>query len=168
MKKLDDKWFMELALAEALKARDVGEVPIGAVVVDASGEVIGRGFNRRETWQDPTAHAELLAMREAAQATHSWRLPDCTTYVTLEPCPLCAGTMVNARLGRVVYGARDPKAGAVRSLYALLEDPRLNHVVEVSEGCLADKCGTILTEFFRDIRDGRIQKPRPMPSDEEE
>ncbi len=158
---------MELALAEAQKARDVGEVPIGSVVVDASGEVIGRGFNRRETWQDPTAHAELLAMREAAQTVGSWRLPECTTYVTLEPCPMCAGTMVNARMGRVVYGARDPKAGAVRSLYALLEDPRLNHVVEVSEGCLADQCGKILSEFFRDIREGRMRKPQRVRSEEE-
>ena len=167
MKQRDDKWFMELALEQAALAREIGEVPIGAVVVDRAGEVVGRGFNRRETWQDPTAHAELLAMQEAARHIGSWRLNECTTYVTLEPCPMCAGTMVNARLEKVVFGARDPKAGAVRSLFALLEDPRLNHVVDVAEGCLADQCGSILTEFFRDIREGRIQKPRPMPSEQE-
>ena len=162
MRRADDKRFMEQALAEAAKAREVGEVPIGSVVVTPDGEIVGRGFNRRETWQDPTAHAELLAMKQAAQSLGSWRLPECTTYVTLEPCPMCAGTMVNARMGRVVYGARDPKAGAVRSLYALLEDPRLNHVVEVSEGCLAAECSQILSDFFRDIREGRIVKPLPM------
>ena len=163
----DDKRWMQLAIEQAQQARAIGEVPIGAVVV-CGGEVVGAGFNRRETWQDPVAHAELLAMREAAQQLGTWRLGDCTTYVTLEPCPMCAGTMVNARLGRVVFGARDPKAGAVRSLYALLEDPRLNHVVQVSEGCRSAECGALLTDFFRDIREGRIQKPRPMRSDEEE
>lgn len=157
----DDERYMELALAQAQAAREVGEVPIGAVVVNESGEVIGTGFNRRETWQDPTAHAELLAMKQAAQTIGSWRLVGCTTYVTLEPCPMCAGTMVNARLERVVYGARDPKAGAVRTLYTLLEDERLNHMVQVTEGCLADRCGQILTDFFRDIRQGLVSKPSP-------
>ena len=164
-KSLDEK-FMELALLEARKAQEIGEVPIGAVVVAENGEVVGRGFNRRETWQDPTAHAELLAMREAAETLQSWRLVGCTTYVTLEPCPMCAGTMVNARLERVVYGARDPKAGAVRSLFALLEDPRLNHIVQVSEGCLVTRCGDILTDFFREIREGRVRKPLPIARDE--
>ncbi len=158
---------MQLALDEAARAAEVGEVPIGAVVVDPNGEVIGRGFNRRETWQDPTAHAELLAMRNAAEHLGSWRLVGCTTYVTLEPCPMCAGTMVNARLGRVVYGARDPKAGAVRSLYALVEDPRLNHEVAVTEGVLGEKCGEVLTQFFRDIRSGRRSKPMPIRGGEE-
>jgi tRNA(adenine34) deaminase len=165
--KLDDEHFMRLALEEAQNAREVGEVPIGAVVVDDLGEIIGRGFNRRETWQDPTAHAELIAMRSAAQTLDSWRLVGCTTYVTLEPCPMCAGTMINARLERVVYGARDPKAGAVRSLYALLDDPRLNHEVEVREGCLGRRCGEILSEFFRDIREGRITKPRRASEQQE-
>lgn len=154
----DDYIYMELALQEAQKAAQIGEVPVGAIVVH-DGVVIGRGFNRRETSNDPTAHAELLAMREAAATLESWRLVDCTTYVTLEPCPMCAGTMVNARLHRVVFGARDPKAGAVRSLYQLLEDERLNHRVEVVEGILADRCGQTLTEFFRSIRQGRIKKP---------
>jgi len=155
----EDHSFMELALQEAQKAAEIGEVPVGAVVVH-EGVVIGRGFNRRETSQDPTAHAELLAMRDAAATLNSWRLVDCTTYVTLEPCPMCAGTMVNARLERVVFGARDPKAGAVRSLYQLLEDERLNHRVEVVEGILGDRCGQALTEFFRSIREGRVKKPR--------
>ena len=152
----DDEAFMELAIAEARKAQDLGEVPVGAVVV-CDGEVVARGFNRRETWQDPTAHAELIAMRRAAEKLGSWRLVDCTVYVTLEPCPMCAGTIVNARIPRVVYGARDPKAGAVRTLYALLEDPRLNHRVEVRELCLADECGQLLTDFFAHIRRQRAQ-----------
>ena len=133
----DDYKFMELALLQAQHAARLGEVPLGAVVVH-EGEVVGSGFNRRETSKDPTAHAELLAMRDAAETLQSWRLVDCTTYVTLEPCPMCAGTMVNARLDRVVFGARDPKAGAVRSLFTLLEDERLNHRVEVVEGVLAE------------------------------
>ena len=157
----DDESYMRLALEQARMAADIGEVPIGSVVVGPDGSIIGRGFNRRETWQDPTAHAELLAMREAAQTLGSWRLVDCTTYVTLEPCPMCAGTMVNARLSRVVYGARDPKAGAVRTLYELLEDPRLNHRVDVHEGCLTEACGEILRDFFRAIREGRRTKPAP-------
>jgi tRNA(adenine34) deaminase len=150
----DHESFMELALDEARKAAQLGEVPVGAVVV-RDGEVIARGFNRRETWQDPTAHAELVAMRRAADALGSWRLTECTVYVTLEPCPMCAGTMVNARVPHVVYGARDPKAGAVRTLYAMLEDPRLNHRVEVHENVLADECGAVLTDFFREIRERR-------------
>jgi tRNA(adenine34) deaminase len=145
---------MDLAIAEARKASEIGEVPVGSVVV-CDGEVVARGFNRRETWQDPTAHAELIAMRRAADKLGSWRLVDCTVYVTLEPCPMCAGTMVNARLKRVVYGARDPKAGAARTLFALLEDPRLNHRVEVQELCLADECGKLLTDFFEEIRQRR-------------
>jgi tRNA(adenine34) deaminase len=150
----DHESFMELALEEARKAAQLGEVPVGSVVVH-KGEVIARGFNRRETWQDPTAHAELIAMRRAAEKLGSWRLTDCTVYVTLEPCPMCAGTMVNARLPRVVYGARDPKAGAVRTMYAMLEDPRFNHQVEVREHVLGDACGSVLTNFFREIRERR-------------
>ena len=150
----DHEAFMELALDEARKAAQIGEVPVGSVVVH-DGEVIARGFNRRETWHDPTAHAELIAMRRAAEKLGSWRLCDCTVYVTLEPCPMCAGTMVNARLSRVVYGARDPKAGAARTLYAMLEDPRLNHQVEVRENVLGDACGAILTDFFQEIRERR-------------
>jgi len=157
---VNDDDYMQMALEQARLAAEMGEVPIGAVVVGPEGEVVGRGHNRRESLQEPTAHAELLAMQQAARTLGSWRLIDCTVYVTLEPCPMCAGTMVNARLSRAVFGARDPKAGAVRSLYELLEDRRLNHVVEVEEGCLAEACGDVLTEFFRAIREGRgVPKP---------
>jgi tRNA(adenine34) deaminase len=152
--KKNDKAFMRLALEEARKAQEEGEVPVGAVVVH-KGEVIARGFNRRESWQDPTAHAELIAVRRAAEYLGSWRLIDCTVYVTLEPCPMCAGMLVNARVPRLVYGARDLKAGAIRSLYALGEDPRLNHRMEVTTGCLDTECGEILTKFFDSIRAGR-------------
>ena len=145
---------MRVALEEARKAAAEGEVPVGAVVVHR-GEVIARGFNRRESWQDPTAHAELIAVRRAAEFLGSWRLIDCTVYVTLEPCPMCAGMLVNARVSRVVYGARDLKAGAIRSLYALGEDPRLNHRMEVASGCLDDECSAILKDFFESIRDVR-------------
>jgi tRNA(adenine34) deaminase len=149
-----DRRFMEEALNRAHQAEEVGEVPVGAVVV-CDGEIVAEGFNRRETWQDPTAHAELIAVRRASEALGSWRLTDCTVYVTLEPCPMCAGMLVNSRVGRVVFGARDPKAGAVRSLFALVEDPRLNHRIEVKEGVLAAECGSMLTEFFRNIRKAR-------------
>src|SRR5690554_6238711 len=138
---------MMQALEEAERAQAEGEVPVGAVVV-FEGEVIARGFNRRESWQDPTAHAELIAVRRAAEYLGSWRLVDCTVYVTLEPCPMCAGILVNARVPRLVYGARDLKAGAIRSLYALREDPRLNHRMEVAAGCLESECSAVLTEFF--------------------
>ncbi|WP_230467321.1 tRNA adenosine(34) deaminase TadA [Lujinxingia vulgaris] len=149
-----DTIYMMQALEEAERAQAEGEVPVGAVVVH-DGQVIARGFNRRESWQDPTAHAELIAVRRAAEALGSWRLHECTVYVTLEPCPMCAGMLVNARVGRVVFGARDPKAGAMRSLYAMGEDPRLNHRIEVKEGVLSAACGRVLSEFFRTIRERR-------------
>lgn len=148
---------MRLAIAEAKKAWDIGEVPVGAVVVH-KGEVIARGFNRRETWQDPTAHAELLAIKRAAEKLGTWRLNECTAYITLEPCPMCAGTIVNSRLKRVVYGARDAKAGACRSLYAILEDPRLNHRVQVTEFCMEEECAELLSGFFQQIRRRRRQQ----------
>ncbi len=142
---------MTLALEEAKKARVLGEVPIGAVVV-YKGQVIAAAHNRRELDQNPTAHAEILAIQKAAEIIGSWRLVDCSLYVTLEPCPMCAGALVNARVSRVVFGAKDAKAGALRSLYAIGEDPRLNHLVDVRAGVLAVECGAILTDFFRDIR----------------
>ena len=150
----DDQDFMRLAIAEAQKAADLGEVPVGSVVV-FGGQVVSRGFNRRETWQDPTAHAELIAMRRAAEKIGSWRLLECTLYITLEPCPMCAGAILNSRVPRVVYGARDAKAGAARSLYAMLEDPRLNHRVDVTEYCLEHECARLLTGFFEEIRQRR-------------
>jgi tRNA(adenine34) deaminase len=142
---------MREALAEADQARARGEVPVGAVAVHG-GRVIGRGHNLRETARDPSAHAELIAMRAAAAYLGSWRLVNVDVYVTLEPCPMCAGALVNARVTRLVYGADDPKAGAVRTLYQLLEDPRLNHRVEVVRGVLSDDCAASLRHFFAEIR----------------
>ena len=146
-----DERFLEAALAEARAAEDEGEVPIGAVVVHR-GRVIGRGRNRVEATQDPTAHAEIIAIGAASQGLKSWRLDDATLYVTLEPCHMCAGAIVLARISRLVYGARDPKAGACGSLAMVPQDLRLNHRVEVVPGVLADECGAMLSEFFRKRR----------------
>jgi tRNA(adenine34) deaminase len=146
-----DQGFMELALEQAAAAAAWAEVPVGAVVVHR-GQVVGRGHNRRELDQDPLAHAELLALRQAARHLGRWRLCGCSLYVTLEPCPMCAGALVNARVERLVYGCADPKAGAVRTLYALCEDPRLNHRVAVLGGVLAERCSAVLSGFFRDLR----------------
>lgn len=143
--------YMELALKEAQKAALIGEVPIGAVVV-YQGQVIGWGHNLREHLEDATAHAELLAIQEACRYLNSWRLVDCDLYVTIEPCLMCAGTIVNSRIRRVYFGARDPKAGATKSLYEALEDSRLNHQVEVHEGLLADEAGQVMRDFFRAAR----------------
>src|ERR1700712_2247528 len=143
---MSDELFMREALREAALAEARGEVPVGAVAVHA-GVIIGRGHNLRETARDPSAHAELIAMRAAAAYLSSWRLVGVSIYVTLEPCPMCAGAAVNARVARVVYGADDPKAGAVKSLYRLLEDPRLNHRPEVSSGVLAEDCSQQLKAF---------------------
>ena len=141
---------MRLALVEAQAAFDAGEVPIGCVIVhNPTDRVIGSGHNRRETDEDPTAHAELVAMRQAARVLGHWRLLDCTMYVTLEPCAMCAGALVNARVPHLVYGCPDPKAGAVRTLYRLCEDERLNHRVSVVENVLAGECAEILRAFFR-------------------
>jgi tRNA(adenine34) deaminase len=148
---MDDAAFMAEALVEAAKAEARGEVPIGAVAV-LDGEIVGRGHNLRETARDPSAHAELIAMRAAAAYLSSWRLIGVSIYVTLEPCPMCAGALVNSRVKRVVYGADDPKAGAVRTLYTLCEDKRLNHRVEVVPHVLAEECGRVLTDFFARIR----------------
>ncbi len=139
---------MAEALAEARLAAAEGEVPIGAVVVCA-GRLVGRGRNARERLHDPTAHAEILALQEAARALGRWRLTGATIYATLEPCPMCAGAVVNARIDRLVYAVPDPKAGAAGSLFDLPRDPRLNHRVEVASGVLAAECGAVLKEFFR-------------------
>lgn len=147
----DDLHFMELALAEGERAAARGEVPVGAVAV-LDGRVVGVGHNLRETARDPAAHAELIAMRAAAARLGSWRLVGVTVYVTLEPCPMCAGALVNARVERLVYGADDPKAGAVRSLYQLCEDPRLNHRLEVQAGVAKDACSAQLRAFFGALR----------------
>ncbi|HEY2738933.1 MAG TPA: tRNA adenosine(34) deaminase TadA [Thermoanaerobaculia bacterium] len=146
----DIVWMRE-ALAEAERAAVIGEVPIGAVVV-RGGEVIGRGHNRRETDGDPLAHAELLAIREAARWMGGWRLTECTLYCTLEPCPMCAGALVNSRVERLVYGAADPKAGWCGTLGNLVQDPRLNHRLEVTAGVLAEESAALLRGFFASLR----------------
>jgi len=158
------RWMRE-ALAEAALAAQEDEAPIGAVIVhDPSQTIIGRGRNRREVDCDPTAHAEVLALREAGRALGVWRIHDCTLYVTLEPCPMCAGAMVNARLPRAVYGCDDPKAGAVRSLYKLCDDKRLNHRVEVLAGVMAEESAEVLRAFFRQRR-ARGQNGRRRPAE---
>jgi len=139
--------WMRVALEEARAAAAAGDVPVGAIVV-RGGQVIGRGRNRREVDADPTAHAEIVALREAARGDGIWRVLDCTLYVTLEPCPMCAGALVNARVPRVVYGCDDPKAGALRTLYRIGSDGQLNHALEVVPGVLSDECAAELRAFF--------------------
>ena len=143
---------MRRALDEARAADAAGDVPVGAIVVDEAGSVIGRGHNQREAAHDPTAHAEVLAIRAAARLRRSWRLDGCTLVVTLEPCTMCAGASVLARLSRVVYGALDPKAGAVGSLWDVVRDRRLNHRPEVVAGVLAGECEQLLSEWFEQRR----------------
>jgi tRNA(adenine34) deaminase len=145
---------MRLALAEARRAGEAGDVPVGAVVLDAAGQIIGTGHNERELAADPTAHAEVVALRRAAARLGTWRLEGCTLVVTLEPCTMCAGAAVLARVDRVVYGAIDPKAGAVGSLWDVVRDRRLNHRPEVIAEVLAAECGALLTEFFTRRRVG--------------
>jgi tRNA(adenine34) deaminase len=139
---------MELALEEAGKAADEDEVPVGCVIVEMQRGVIAAGHNQREQLKDPTAHAEMIAITQAAQAINSWRLDNCILYVTLEPCPMCAGAMVLARLPMVVYGTPDPKAGACDTLYHITADPRLNHRAQVVSNVLADQCALMLSQFF--------------------
>ena len=147
----DDAAFMGLALDEAQRAVSEGEVPIGAVVV-LDGRVIGEGHNRPIAAMDPTAHAEIVALRQAAGKLANYRLPGATLYTTVEPCPMCCGAVLHARLARVVYGAPDPKAGAARSLYRLLDDPRMNHEVVVTGGVRSADCAALLAEFFKSKR----------------
>ncbi len=142
-----DERFMRLAIGEAAAAADAGEVPVGAVVVHQD-RVIGRGANQRERLNDPTAHAEMIALTAASAQMESWRLEGCTLYVTLEPCAMCAGAIVLARLDRLVFGATDPKTGACVSLYNIPTDERLNHRVAVDAGVLGDECGALLSAFF--------------------
>ncbi|PDO10401.1 MAG: tRNA adenosine(34) deaminase TadA [Candidatus Reconcilbacillus cellulovorans] len=146
----DIRWMRE-ALAEARKAESLGEVPIGAVVV-RDGLIVGRGHNLRETLNDATAHAEMIAIRDACSRLGAWRLLGCTLYVTLEPCPMCAGAIVQSRLPRVVFGASDPKAGCAGTLMNLLQEPRFNHRAEVAGGVLADECALLLRRFFQRLR----------------
>lgn len=146
-----DEHFMRMAIREAVAALDHDDVPVGAVVVHR-GQVIGRGHNQRELLKDPTAHAEMIALTAASEHLKSWRLLDCTLYVTLEPCVMCAGAMILARLPRVVFGAEDPKAGACGSVYDILRDGRLNHSVEVVGRVLEGDCGELLRMFFHEQR----------------
>ena len=155
---MDEHW-MGLALEQARRAAALGEVPVGAVVVRGE-ELLGAGHNRREADGDPLAHAELLALREAAGRVPGWRLLGCTMYVTLEPCAMCAGALVNSRVGRLVFGASDPKAGFCGSLGDIPRDPRLNHRLDVVAGVRVEECGALLRDFFRELRgarDGSLQ-----------
>lgn len=156
--KLRDHSYMELALAQAKEAGARGEVPVGAVVVRRD-QVVGRGFNRREELQDPLSHAELVAIRQAANHFQSWRLAECELYVTLEPCIMCVGAILQARIQRLVFGCLDAKAGAVESLYRLCDDERLNHRLPVSGGILAQPCALLLEDFFSELRARKKQVP---------
>ena len=147
----EDEHWMQAAIAEARLAEQLGEVPIGAVIV-REGQIIGCGHNLRESKHDPTAHAELEAIRDACEQLGAWRLLDCTLYVTLEPCPMCAGAIVQSRLKRVVYGTDDPKAGCAGTLMNLLQEPRFNHETELTSGVLQPECAQLLTQFFRQLR----------------
>jgi tRNA(adenine34) deaminase len=150
-----DRFYMKLALAEAHAAARAGEIPVGAVVV-YNGGVISRAHNRREELQSPVAHAELLALEAAAEHLKSWRLEECCLYVTLEPCLMCVGAILQARVARLVFGCLDPKAGAVESLYRLCDDSRLNHTLPVTRGIMESECGAILSEFFADLRKKKL------------
>ncbi|WP_344629046.1 tRNA adenosine(34) deaminase TadA [Streptomyces glaucosporus] len=154
---------MRRALGEAARAPETGDVPVGAVVLGPDGAVLGRGRNEREATGDPTAHAEVVAIREAARAVGEWRLSGCTLVVTLEPCTMCAGAIVLSRLERVVYGAVDEKAGAAGSLWDVVRDRRLNHRPEVISGVLARECGELLTDFFRTPRRPSAGRDAPRP-----
>ncbi|WP_419806596.1 tRNA adenosine(34) deaminase TadA [Terriglobus sp.] len=146
-----DELFLREAIAEAQQARSEGEVPVGAVIVH-DGEIIGRGQNRVIRDSDPTAHCEIVAMRQAAQHLRNYRLTNCDLYVTLEPCAMCAGAILHARIARLIYAAPDPKAGACGSVLSVLNHPQLNHRVEVTAGLLSHECGTMLSDFFRHKR----------------
>lgn len=146
-----DRTWMAQAMVLARQAAEAGEVPIGAVIV-RDGEIVGRGSNRNISLKDPSAHAEILAMREAGKTLGNHRLPGCSLYVTLEPCPMCAGAMIHARLSRVVFGADDPKTGAAGGVFDLLGDPSHNHRVEVTGGCLAEESSALLKDFFKQRR----------------
>jgi tRNA(adenine34) deaminase len=148
----NDETFLRTALEQAQLAADAGEVPVGAVIVGPDGDVLARGQNRVLRDSDPTAHAEMVALRAAGRALGNYRLEGCTLYVTLEPCAMCAGAMIHARIARLVYGAADPKAGAAGSVLSVLNHPQLNHQIQVTSGALAEECGEMLRQFFRQRR----------------
>ena len=147
----DDQKYMQIALAEAQKAADLGEIPIGAVLV-IDGEIIAKAHNMRETWKDATAHAEMIVIREACEKLDRWRLSGATLYVTIEPCPMCAGAIVMSRISRLVYGSPDSKAGAAESLFNVVNNPALNHMVDVVSGVCSEECTTAMKDFFRKRR----------------
>ena len=151
---MDDKKYMQLALAEARKAAELGEIPIGAVLVEnASGKVIAAAHNMRESWQDATAHAEVLVIRAACAKLRRWRLSGCTLYVTVEPCPMCSGAIVNGRVDRVVYGCPDAKAGGAESIFNIITNPNLNHCAEVVSGVCEEECAQVMKDFFKRRRE---------------
>ncbi|KQU15894.1 adenosine deaminase [Bacillus sp. Leaf13] len=164
----DDAYYMKLALKEAEKAQMLNEVPIGALIV-IDDQIVARGHNLRETEQNATAHAELLAINEACGSLGSWRLEKATLYVTLEPCPMCAGAILQSRVKRVVFGAHDPKAGCAGTFMDLLQDERFNHQCEVTSGVLRDECGGILTAFFKELRNRKktLKKEKALKNMEE-
>lgn len=162
---LDDEKYMRLALEEAQKAYEKEEVPIGAVLVDEDGAVVARGHNMRENWHDATAHAELIAIQQACKDLERWRLSGLTLYVTIEPCPMCAGAIVMSRVDRVVYGSTDAKAGACESVFNIPGNPTLNHRPEITAGILQQECADIMKRFFkmrREQRKAAKKKPSPM------
>ncbi len=156
-----DLRMMSLALEQARQAAALGEVPVGAVIYRGE-EILAQAFNLRESQRDPTAHAEILALRQAARKLASWRMEGCSIAVTLEPCPMCAGALVNGRMERLIYGAPDPKMGAVRSLYELCSEPRFNHQMTVIAGVQSESCAALLQTFFR-ARRGPDKPPKPVP-----
>ena len=149
---MDDQYFMGLALEEAQKAAELGEIPIGAVLVQ-DNEVIARAHNMRETWQDATAHAEVIVIQDACKKLRRWRLSGCTLYVTVEPCPMCSGAIVNGRVDRVVYGCPDIKAGGAESIFNIITNPNLNHVAKVMSGVREEECAQVMKAFFKRRRD---------------
>ncbi|EOD00541.1 tRNA adenosine(34) deaminase TadA [Caldisalinibacter kiritimatiensis] len=147
-----DSYFMKLALKEAKKAYNIDEVPIGAVIVK-DGKIISTGYNLRESSKDPIAHAEIIAIRKASEVLGGWRLIGCTMYVTIEPCPMCAGAIINSRIDRLVIGAKDPKMGACGSVIDIIQNPKFNHKVDVTWGVLEEECSSIMKNFFKELRE---------------
>lgn len=158
---MDDQYFMGLALEEAKKAADIGEIPIGAVLVQ-DGEVIATAHNMRETWQDATAHAEVIVIQEACKKLKRWRLSGCTLYVTVEPCPMCSGAIVNGRVERVVYGCPDVKAGGAESIFNIITNPNLNHEATVISGVREEECANVMKNFFKLRREQNKAKKQEM------
>lgn len=160
---MDDKKYMQLALAEARKAAELGEIPIGAVLVEmATGEVVAAAHNMRESWHDATAHAEVIVIREACAKLARWRLSGCALYVTVEPCPMCSGAIVNGRVDRVVYGCPDVKAGGAESIFNIITNPNLNHCAEVISGVCEEECAQVMKEFFQRRRRENKQRKQNL------